>query len=189
MGSKRRKTKCDKALPCAPCVVQGEAESCEYEDGFEPASQRLPAVPLDEHLALKARLDRLESALRQQSLTSLNPRGLPDKSRTADQEKAFNAVEALAGSEQDRKACKVVALDPSGVASTSGGAELFPNIMSSSNGSRSAKWLRDLSQICEAMPNKSLLDLILDFYFAEVQTLREFQYACTIDFVWMLQRG
>ena len=178
MGSKRRKTKCDKALPCAPCVVQGEADSCEYEDGFEPPSQRLSAVPLSEHLALKARLDRLESALQQQSLTSSNACNLPDKSRTADQEMAFNAVEALAGSEQGKKD-ETMAPETFGVTGTSGGgAELFPNIMTSSTASRSAKWIRNVSQICEALPNKPQLDLMVDFYFSEVQTFRMFQTTC-----------
>ena len=151
-------------------MVQGEADSCEYENGFEPPSQRLSTVLLSEHLALKARLDRLEAALQQQSLTSSNPRGLPDRSRTADQEKAFNAVEALAGSEKGKK--------DEMTGTSGGGVELFPNIMTSSTASRSAKWIRNVSHICEALPNKPQLDLMVDFYFSEVQTFREFQTIC-----------
>ncbi len=54
------------------------------------------------------------------------------------------------------------------------GSNLFPNIMipSSWTAPKSTKWRRDIMEIFEVLPSKEEMDLMVDFYFLEVQVLR-----------------
>lgn len=152
--------------------MRGEDDTCEFETGVEP--------PLSGYLKLKARLDHLESSSQaESSLHSSNvgrgPRpghssivpNFLDKDKLVDQESVFGTLSHLA-------AVPTRALpSTNGVNSTTSGSELFPNIIATSMISKSALWTRNLSQILEALPSKAQIDVMLDFYFSQVQILRE----------------
>ena len=53
------------------------------------------------------------------------------------------------------------------------GLELFPGIIGSSLVPRSNIWKRNTSQILEALPNKVVMNRLVDFYFSPVQVLRK----------------
>lgn len=164
--------KCDKSYPCLPCVVRGEGARCEYENGVEAAGgQRAPAVDLDDYINLKARSDRLESSSQTHTATSVPHNDTTssaslhsDDHRAADQERVFSALASLAAV-SDRAG--------SGAIGMTGESDLFPNIVISSTVPRSYMWTRNMLHIFEAMPNKAQMDVMVSFYFSEVQVLRK----------------
>ncbi|KAK6984935.1 hypothetical protein R3P38DRAFT_3374799 [Favolaschia claudopus] len=58
---KRRKIRCDRTQPCAPCVRRGDQAKCQW-NVVEPATEKY--VPRAEYDALHRRVDMLEDALR-----------------------------------------------------------------------------------------------------------------------------
>lgn len=89
----------------------------------------------------------------------------PDRHRAADQEKVLSALDGLAATSEH-----VWAIDPASVGG--GGPDLFPNIVLSSTVPRTTKWMRDMTEVFEALPSDPELYLLVAFYFSEVQVLR-----------------
>ncbi|KAF7345709.1 C6 transcriptional factoral factor [Mycena venus] len=58
---KRRKIRCDRTQPCAPCVRRGDQAKCQWHV-VEPAAEKY--VPRSEYDTLRTRVDSLEEALR-----------------------------------------------------------------------------------------------------------------------------
>ncbi len=146
---------------------RSEEDGCEYEDGFKPSqNQRPPGIDNVSYTTLQSRQDRLESVSQTHTAmpTSSNASRHSDHHRAADQERIFTALAGLA-TVSDRGVPK-----PNGM---TGVSELFPNIMDTSTIARSHTWTRNMSQIFEALPNKPLMDMMVDFYFTEVQVLRK----------------
>ncbi|KAJ7467878.1 hypothetical protein B0H11DRAFT_1007276 [Mycena galericulata] len=54
---KRRKIRCDRSHPCAPCVRRGDQAKCQWH--VESVTEKY--VPLAEHHSLRARVDALET--------------------------------------------------------------------------------------------------------------------------------
>ena len=176
MSSKKRKTKCDKAYPCAPCVTRGEAEACGYEKGIVPTA-RASTVPLDDFLALQNRLERLESMTTPSTTLPRSTHGelyVADtgRRRAAVQEKAFTAIEGLAAVMDMDSLIQDKDMNPASTSSTTQ-PKLWPNIVLGTSGARSVKWSRDMLFIFETLPSESQINLIVDFFLAEVQIIRE----------------
>ncbi|CAD6575663.1 MAG: Oleate activated transcription factor 3 [Tremellales sp. Tagirdzhanova-0007] len=169
LACKKRKTKCDKALPCAPCMVRGTGNICGYETGFEPSSSQ---TVTSRDAGIRADPDRLDSAhLPLEGLTPhegspRKPSPLLDHSYTAEQERIFTSLAKLTAV-ADRAGPSSI-----GLPGMNDGLELFPNIIASLSSPRSVMWSRNMSQVLEALPEKAQMDLMVDFYFSEVQILR-----------------
>ena len=177
MFSERRKSKCDRRKPCSLCVARGDPSSCVYEAGHAPLPA-VPTVPLADFLTLHRRLQGLEEQLRAPASTSDN---LPDdvaraqaddQCPSARQEKAFIELEGLSyllgleRTDRDRDGEPVQFSSPTDSPS-------WPDIVLHSFVVRSAKWNQDMLSIFEALPTKVVMDQIVDYFFTEVQIIRE----------------
>ncbi|KAJ6609323.1 hypothetical protein B0H10DRAFT_2438618 [Mycena sp. CBHHK59/15] len=64
---KRRKIRCDRNQPCAPCVRRGDQSKCQWH-AIEPATEKY--VPLAEHDALRVRVEALEALVHRPQVPS-----------------------------------------------------------------------------------------------------------------------
>ena len=150
-------------------MVRGTGNICGYETGFEPSSSQ---TVTSRDAGIRADPDRLDSAhLPLEGLTPhegspRKPSPLLDHSYTAEQERIFTSLAKLTAV-ADRAGPSSI-----GLPGMNDGLELFPNIIASLSSPRSVMWSRNMSQVLEALPEKAQMDLMVDFYFSEVQILR-----------------
>ncbi|WWC61891.1 uncharacterized protein I303_104476 [Kwoniella dejecticola CBS 10117] len=184
LNCKRRKTKCDKTLPCSSCITRGEGGSCHYEEGYEPI-QTHPSSSNQEFKAIQDRLERIEAALTTHTLHShlspaataqsklTNGRSENDTSVRAATEERAHGVLVASRTKPNHGPSPIYQnhYEQETIQSRTTAPEIWPNIVLTSTYRRSARWHREMHSILETLPNQAQMDYILDFYFLELQII------------------
>lgn len=185
--SKRRKTRCDKIQPCVQCITRGQGDQCTFEQEATPR-RGSEGISIHAFAALQSRVDILESQKDQEGrtiqliatppVTKFSPSASPQLDRPANHEKAFSLLYGLAtAANVHHLVSSSQATSPSSLPTPS-----WPNIRLSSHPTSSVRWIRDMTELFDAIPQATILSALVDYYFREVQAVRELMLGASKGF-------
>jgi hypothetical protein len=89
--------------------------------------------------------------------------------RNVQEERAFRAIETISARGTENALNGV----STGMNQRQTGSGLWPNITSDTIVVRSAKWYRDMEQVVTSLPGQRETEVLVEFYFQELQVMRK----------------